>query len=123
MSLKRVLDLRARGNSSMEVSLASRPVAASTFGGKSGRDTSKLALGSQTKYTTGSTKGMKASRVLGTQLYSTMADSFDSPVELGDVHLDGIKRDVKPYSSPDTLLSDKKHDHDGVNIEVEKSVT
>ena len=89
-----MLDLRARGNSSLEVSITSRPVT-TNFNGKSTRDDSRFGLGSQTKYTSGASQQSKASRVLGTQLYPT-TESFDSPVELGGVHFD---RGVKTFAA------------------------
>jgi hypothetical protein len=84
--------LRARENSSLEVSVASRP-GTSNFNGKPARDTSRFGLGSQTKCSSVLPKSKKASRILGTKFFAT-TESFDSPVGLRNVHLDDITRDT-----------------------------
>ena len=108
------MDLRSRGNSSLEVTVVSRPASTN----KVSRNASKLGLDSQTKYLAGAPRPMKASRVFGTEL-NTTTDSFDSPVQLNDVHPDGIRRDVKSFVAGDT---DEHDEHGGIRVEVDKRI-
>jgi hypothetical protein len=119
LKLFRVLDLRERGNSSLDVSAVSRPTN-SYFGNKSSREGARLGLGSQTKYTS-NTSQTKTSRVFGTRLNGA-TESFDSPVELGQICLDVTTHNANAFNA-ETMLNDPHDDLNGIKIEVERRVT
>jgi hypothetical protein len=112
----RVLDLRSRGSSSLEIGVTSS-FTSSPLAVKPSHETTRLGLGSHTKYS--STKmNLKASRVLGTQL-DTTSESFDSPVELGHIDINGIVH----HATGDQVLNDPCANLNGIKIQVSKSVT
>jgi hypothetical protein len=120
-TLNRILDLRARGNSSLEVSVTPKPVG-SNFNGKCTRDTSRLGFfGSRIEYSSGVSKPLKTSKALGTQLFDA-SRTFDSPVELGNVPLDDIRHKSRTYSTSDSGLQEPHDELEGIKIEVENHV-